>query len=199
MIKNNQKEYQLTLNNLEKLRLYFNLEMQEIDEIAGLGRNSYSRIISKKQSIKLDELISIGNNVYNLTVVKLLNKNLKEPTLKSLPPLVKELAISRQGKTVRQQQRRDLILFCILILNKHFQVGSTFTNSQIKSYLTDELQHIFKDKSIEWSKSILSTIIIDTNKKRKGKTKPEKLYQINSPLPQEIIDKAINTIGTDWL
>ncbi|MCY4778083.1 hypothetical protein ORI89_00360 [Sphingobacterium sp. UT-1RO-CII-1] len=173
--------------------------MQEIDEIAGLGKNTYSRIISGKQSIKLDELISIGHNVYNLTALKLLNTNLTPPRLTDLPLIVKKANQSRKGKTVRKQQRRDLILFCILILNKYFKVGSKFTNSEIKSYLTEELQNTFKDKSIEWNKSIVSSFIVDSNEKRKGKTKPEKLYILNSPLPQDIIERAITIVGIDWL
>lgn len=188
--KNNFNEYNLILSNLEKLRVSLNIEMQEIDRYAELGTNAYSRFINKKQSIKVEELISISNKIYNLEVVQILNPSLAIPEITDLPPIIVDLIKERIGKLPRTQQKRDIIQYCILILNQHFNVGDDFTNSQIKRYLTNDLELLFKNKSIEWSKSVLSPFIEYTDQTRKAKTRAEKVYKLIKAIPIDMITDA---------
>lgn len=199
MAKEEFNEYDLVLNNLESLRLSLNIEMQEIDEHADLGTNTYSRIASKKQPIRLDELISIGKNIYNLKGVEILSSNLKTPPLSRLPQSIQVIVKQRKGKVPRKQEKRDIIQYCTLVLDNYFKVGDEFTNSQIKGYLTGELETAFKGKSIEWSKSILSDFIEGTGKTRKAKTKAEKVYRLAKAIPTEMVEKATEAVETDWL
>jgi len=199
MIAKDIQEYDICLENLEKFRLSLNIEMQEIDGYANLGTNAYSRIISRKQSIKLEELISISNNIYNLKAVQILVPNAKAPLLSKLPKVISEIVKQRKGQEPRRQKKREIIQYCVLIINKHFNVGEVFTNSQIKSYLGGELEATFKGKSIEWNKSILSPFIHDTGKTRKAKTKAEKVYQLKKALPLEMVYKAKEIVGDEWL
>jgi hypothetical protein len=192
-------EYDLVISNLESLRLSLNIEMQEIDEYAELGTNTYSRIISRKQPIRLDELISIANNIYNLKGSQILSSNLKTPTSTRLPSAIKTIVIGRKGKAPRTQEKRDIIQYCILILDKYFKVRKDFINSNIKGYFSDELKIAFKNKSIEWNKSILSPFIEDTGETRKAKTKAEKVYRLTKTITKDIVDKAIETVGVEWL
>lgn len=192
-------EYDLAITNLENIRLSLNIEMQEIDEHAELGTNTYSRIINRKQPLRLDELISIAKKVYNLKAVQILSSTLKTPSIQSLPIEIKKIAKEREGKTARTQEKRDIIQYCILILSKHIKVGNDFTNSKIKGYFDNELKVAFKIKSIEWSKSILSSFIEDTGETRKAKTKAEKVYKLIKKIPEDMVDKAKDTVGTDWL
>lgn len=192
--KNNFNEYNLVLSNLEKLRVSLNIEMQEIDKYAELGTNAYSRFINKKQSIKVDELISISNKIYNLEVVQILNPSLAIPEITDLPPIILDLIKERIGKLPRTQQKRDIIQYCILILNQHFNVGDDFTNSQIKRYLINDLELFFKNKSIEWSKSVLSPFIEYTGQTRKAKTRAEKVYKLIKAIPIDMIKTAKESI-----
>lgn len=199
MVAKDVEEYDICLENLEKLRLSFNIEMQEIDEYAHLGTNAYSRIISRKQPLKLEELISISNNIYNLKAVQILVPNTKAPPMSKLPKVILEIVKLRKGQEPRRQKKREIIQYCILIINKYFNVGEEFTNSQIKSYLGGELEATFKGKSIEWNKSILSPFIYDTGKTRKAKTKAEKVYQLKTAIPLEMAYKAKEAVGDEWL
>jgi len=199
MISDNNDEYSIVLQNLEKLRLFFNIEMQEIDESVELGKNTYSRIISGKQSIKLNELISIGRKIYNLKAIQILNPNLKIPSIQSLPKIVRDIVKERKGKVPRTQEKRDIIQYCIVILNKHLKVGEHFTNSQVKQHFKGELETVFKSKSIEWNKSILSPFVEDTGTTQKVKTKPEKVYKLAKKIPKEMVRKAKDVVGADWL
>jgi len=198
MHKTNFNEYDLALNNLENLRLALNLEMQEIDEYAELGTNAYSRIIHKKQVLRLDELITIGKKIYNLKAVQLLSQVIKAPNIQSLPIEVARIAKERKGKSPRTQEKRDIIQYCILILDKYFTLGDTFANSQIKGYLKGELETVFKGKSIEWSKSILSPFVEDTKETKKAKTKAEKVYRLKKTIPKEMVEKASELVGNNW-
>lgn len=199
MIAKDNDEYNIVLENLERFRTSLNIEMQEIDEYSKLGTNAYSRIIAKKQSIKLDELISIGKNIYNLKAVQILRPNIKTPPLTKLPEIIRKIVTPRKGNTPRTQEKREIILYCILILSKQFKVNDEFTNSQIKGYLKGELEIAFKGKSIEWNKSILAPFIDDTKKTKKVKTKPEKVYKLIKKIPSSMVEKAIETVGIDWL
>jgi len=195
----NKDEYEILLQNLEQLRSTFNIEMQEIDIAAELGKNTYSRLISKKQSKRIDELISISNKVYNLPSSLLLSPNLQIPSIDHLPNAIKSISVLRLGKSIRRQKKRDIIQYCILILNTYFIVGDNFTNSQIKSYLKGDLEAAFKSKSIEWHKSIISPFIEDTGHTQKAKTKSEKIYRLIHEIPTEMVSKATNVIGADWM
>src|SRR5690606_23098462 len=199
MMSDNNDEYSIVLQNLEKLRLFFNIEMQEIDESVELGKNTYSRIISGKQSIKLNELISIGRKIYNLKAIQILNPNFKIPSIQSLPKNVRDIVKERKGKVPRTQEKRDIIQYCIVILNKHLKVGEHFTNSQVKQHFKGELETVFKSKSIEWNKSILSPFVEDTGTTQKVKTKPEKVYRLLKKIPSDMVKKAKETVGMDWL
>lgn len=199
MIKEESYEYDLIISNLEKLRLSLNIEMQEIDEHANLGTNTYSRIISRKQPIRLDELISISNNIYNLKVIQILRSNLKAPSSNRLPDAIKTIVIARKGKVPRTQEKRDIIQFCILVLDKHYKLEDNFTNSEIKGYFNEELELAFKNKSIEWNKSILSSFVEETGETKKAKTKAEKIYKLIKDIPREMVDKAKETVGVDLL
>lgn len=192
-------EYEIAIKNLEKLRLSLNIEMQEIDEQAKLGTNTYSRIVAGKQPIKLNELIAIGRAIYSLKAVQILNPNVKIPSINRLPIEIKKIAKERQGKDPRIQEKRDIIYYCILILNKHFKAGDDFTNSQIKGYLNDDLKFVFKGKSIEWNKSIIAKYIFDTETTRPAKTKPENVYKLLKKLPVKMVNEAKEIVGEDWL
>ncbi|TJZ50061.1 hypothetical protein FAZ15_21840 [Sphingobacterium olei] len=199
MNKTELNEYDLVISNLEDMRLFLNIEMQEIDEYAELGTNTYSRIVSKKQPIRLDELISIGKHIYNIKTVQILSPNLKMPQSTKLPQEIKNIVTRRKGKTPRTQVKRDIIQFCILILNRHFKIDDNFTNSLIKSYFNAELDLAFKGKSIQWNRSILSPFVEDTNTTQSGKTKSEKVYKLIKKLPSDMVKKAKETVGEDWL
>lgn len=199
MVLDSDNEYSIVLQNLEKLRLSFNIEMQEIDEYAELGKNTYSRIIARKQPIKLDELISIGRTIYNLMAIQILNPSLKVPSLESLPRAVRDIAKKRKGQVPRMQEKRDIIQYCIIVLDKHLKVGEHFTNSQVKQHFKGRLETAFKGKSIEWNKSILAPFVEDTGATQKVKTKPEKVYKLAEKIPEEMVNKAKDSVGTDWL
>src|SRR5690606_14242546 len=117
--------------NLERLRVFVKLDMQEIDEYANLGKGTYSRIIGGKQQPRFIELATIGKSIYEISVIDLLKPNLKLPTLKNLPEAIVAIAKSRTGKTPRAQKKRDLIHYCIHTLAKEFSVGDEFTNADI--------------------------------------------------------------------
>ncbi|MGA6117040.1 hypothetical protein [Sphingobacterium anhuiense] len=192
-------EYDLVINNLENLRLSLKIEMQEIDEYADLGINTYSRIISRKQPIRLDELISIANNIYNLKGTQILSSNLKIPSPIRLPSSIKTIVTRRKDKTPRAQEKRDIIQFCILVLNRYFKVEDSFSNSEIKGHFNEELKKAFKNKSIEWNKSILSSFVTDTGETKKAKTKSEKIYKLIEEIPDDLVRKAEEKVGTSWL
>src|SRR5690606_37122570 len=140
MMSDNNDEYSIVLQNLEKLRLFFNIEMQEIDESVELGKNTYSRIISGKQSIKLNELISIGRKIYNLKAIQILNPNMKNPSIQSLPKIVRDSVNERKGKVPSTQEKRDITHYCIVILNKYRKVRDHFTSSQVNRHFQGELE-----------------------------------------------------------
>lgn len=187
-------EYDICLQNLEKARIYFRIQMQEIDRYAELGINAYSRIISCKQKIKLNELITICNKIYGENAIEFLNPHMSLRNLTSLPAQIVEIVEVRKNIKPREQNKREIIQYCIIILDKHFKPGDEFTNTQIKEYLNKHLQSHFKGKSIEWKKSILSSYIIDTKKRKKAKTKSEIIYKLKKALPVEIVNNAKEAI-----
>lgn len=58
---------------------------------------------------------------------------------------------------------------------------------------------LYKGKSIEWNKSILSSFAEETGETKKAKTKAEKIYKLIKDLPREMVDKAKETVGVDLL
>lgn len=187
-------EYDICLQNLEKARIYFGIQMQEIDRFAELGINAYSRIISRKQKIKLNELITICNKIYGGKAIEFLNPYMSVPNLSSLPIQIAEIVEVRKNKKPREQKKREIIQYCIIILAKHFNPGDEFTNTQIKEYLNKNLQLHFNRKSIEWKKSIISSYIIETKKRKKAKTKSEIVYKLKKAIPTEIVNNAKKAI-----
>lgn len=190
-------EYKVAIDNLEALRMYAGLHMNEIDKFLGFSKGKYARIIAG-QSLELKDIIAISG-LYDLLAIDILKPNLKMPSLRRLPERIRSIAQERTGKTPRNQEKRDGIYYCALILNRYFKVGEDFTNSQIKGYLNNELKKAFKGKSIEWEKSIISECILDTETTRPGKTKPENVYRFVKEIPADIVEKAFEKIGDDWL
>lgn len=191
-------EYQIIIQNLERLRTNYGLKYEEVDEFGNLKRETYQNVIEEKTVLNVKELISI-TKIYMPDVPKIFNPKIRMPSFKDLPSNIQEIASERLGKTEKVIEKRDYIQYCILILNRHFKVGSEFTNSIIKGYLSDDLKKVFKGKSIEWDKSIISGYILDTETTQPGKTKPEKVYKLIKAIPKDMVDKAKETVGGDWL
>lgn len=191
-------EYRIIIDNLERLRINYGLEYEEVDSFANLKIGTYKSVITGKIVLSTKDLISIAR-IYTVGTPKLFNPKMKMPIFKNLPEAIKKIASERLGKTAKVIDKKDLIYYCILIFNKHYKINDDFTNSQIKGHFKGELDVAFKGKSIEWGKSILSPFIEDTGQTRSGKTKPEKVYKLIKKIPAEMVDKAKDTVGTDWL
>ncbi|MFD2554758.1 hypothetical protein [Sphingobacterium tabacisoli] len=190
--------YKIVLSNLEKLRIGNGLEYSEIDKFANLKDGKYEEVIDGKAILDTKELIAVSK-LYFPNPSKVFNPKMRSPSFNDLPDYIQIIAKERKGKTTRTQEKRDIIQYSILILNKHVKVGKDFTNSIIKGYLNNELKTVFKGKSIEWSKSVLSPFIEDTGETRKAKTKEEKVYKLIKTIPKDMVAKATATIGTAWL
>lgn len=180
--------------NIEKLINFFGLSKSLIDDRLGWKNNKYSRIHNRLQEPTLTDLVEIAE-LYGVKVRDLLDKNMKIPPLNSLSNKIKQDAQQRIGKPVKEYERSNLSSHLILILSNHYEVNSTYTTSDIRSYLPLELQN----KSIEWAKSILSPFIEDTGKTRPGKTKPEKVYRLIQAIPRKMVGKAKEIVDDEWL
>jgi len=191
-------EYKIIIDNLERLRINYGLEDEEVDSFANLKSGTYQSVITGKMVLSTKDLISIAQ-IYTVGTSKLFNPKMRMPIFKNVPEAIKKIASDRLGKTAKVIDKKDLINYCILIFNKHYKINEDFTNSQIKGHFKGELEVAFKGKSIEWGKSILSSFIEDTGQTRSGKTKPEKVYKLIKKIPADMIRKATETVGTDWL
>lgn len=191
-------DYKIIIQNLEKLRTNYGLEYSEVDEFANLKPGTYQNAIEEKAILNVKELISIVK-IYMANVPKIFSPKMRMPSFKTLSSKIKKIASERLGKTEKVIEKKDYIQYCVLLLNRHFKVGNDFTNSQIKGYFKGELETAFKGKSIEWSKSILSPFIADTGETKPGKTKPEKVYKLVKRIPAELVKKAEDMVGSDWL
>lgn len=191
-------EYKVIIDNLERLRINYGLEYEEIDSFAKLKSGTYKSVITNKIILSTKDLISIAK-IYTVDSSKLFNPKMRMPIFKNLPEEIKKIASERLGKTEKIIDKKDLIDYCILIFNKHYKINEDFTNSQIKGHFKGELEVAFKGKSIEWGKSILSSFIEDTGQTRSVKTKPEKVYKLIKNIPKDMVDKARETVGEDWL
>jgi len=190
--------YETVINNLEKLKDNYGLDYNDVDRLSKLKGGTYRDVVNGSKTIDLKELISI-TKVYLDDISKVFNPKMRMPSFKNLPQAVQGIASERLGKTEKLIEKKDLIYYCVLIFQKHFNTGSNFTNSEVKSHLSNELQKAFKGKSIEWDKSILSKYIIFTQKSQKGKTKPEKIYKLLEEIPDDLVQKAEEKVGTSWL
>jgi hypothetical protein len=191
-------EYKIVLQNLERLRTNYGLEYDEVDKFGNLKADTYKKIIIGKIILNLIELISIAK-IYIPEPSKVFNPKMRMPAFKDLSPVIQEIASERLGKMEKVIEKKDLIYYCILIFNRHFKVGTDFTNSQIKGYLNEELKEVFKYKSIEWNKSIISECIFDTKTTQPGKTKPENIYKLIKNIPADMVKKAREKVGDEWL
>lgn len=190
--------YETVINNLEKLKDNYGLDYNDVDRLSKLKGGTYRDVVNGSKTIDLKELISI-TKVYLDDISKIFNPKMRMPSFKNLPQAVQGIASERLGKTEKLIEKKDLIYYCVLIFQKHFKTGSNFTNSEVKSHLSNELQKAFKGKSIEWDKSILSKYIIFTQTSQKGKTKPEKIYKLLQEIPDDLVQKAEEKVGTSWL
>src|SRR5690606_23315757 len=163
-------EYKIIIDNLERLRINYGLEYEEVDSFANLKIGTYKSVITGKIVLSTKDLISIAK-IYTVGTPKLFNPKMRMPIFKKLPEAIKKIASERLGKTAKVIDKKDLIDYCILIFNKHYKINDDFTNSQIKGHFKGELDVAFKGKSIEWGKSIMSPFIEDTGQTRSGKTK----------------------------
>lgn len=190
--------YETVINNLEKLKNNYGLDYNDVDRLSKLKDGTYNDVVNGNKTIDLIELISI-TKIYLDDISKVFNPKMRMPSFKNLPQAVQEIASERLGKTEKLIEKKDLIYYCVLIFQKHFKIGSNFTNSEIKSHLSKELQKAFKGKSIEWDKSILSKYIIFTETTQQGKTKPEKIYKLLEEIPVDLVKKAEQKVGKSWL
>ena len=190
--------YETVINNLEKLKNNYGLDYNDVDRLSKLKDGTYNDVVNGNKTIDLIELISI-TKIYLDDISKVFNPKMRMPSFKNLPQAVQEIASERLGKTEKLIEKKDLIYYCVLIFQKHFKIGSNFTNSEIKSHLSKELQKSFKGKSIEWDKSILSKYIIFTETTQQGKTKPEKIYKLLEEIPVDLVKKAEQKVGKSWL
>lgn len=188
--------YETVIKNIERLRKNYGLKYSEIDKLGNLKKGTYLKVIEHQEILDIKDLIAIAE-IYSLKAEKVFNPKMRMPPFLSLPVSIQEIATERLGKTAKRINKRDLVQYCILILNEYYKPGDEFTNSDIKSHLKGELETIFKDKSIEWHKSILSLYVNDTGNRKSGKTKPEKIYKLVKKVPAEMVNKAKETVGMD--
>jgi len=191
-------EYQTIIANLERLRTNYGLELDEVDSLGKLKKGTYKNVVEGKAILNLIDLISIVK-IYLPDPSKVFNPKMRMPAFKDIPNVIKGIAAERLGKAEKQIEKKDRIYYCVLILDKYFNIGDEFTNSQINGYFKEELEKTFKGKSIEWSKSILSPFIEDTEKTQPGKTKPEKVYRLIQAIPRKMVGKAKEIVDDEWL
>lgn len=188
-MKQNMNEYQTTIENLEKLRKYCALHMNEVDNFLNFGEGKYARIISG-QSIELKDLITIAS-LYNLQAKDVLHFNLKMPAIKSLPDEVQSIKLARADIKPREQVKIHFKEHLILILSSYHKVGDIFSNNEIKKKLPDHL----KDKAIEWNKTTLKEYVAEAFPNQKSNIK----YTLIKEIPKIEITKALEKIGNKWL
>jgi len=191
-------EYQTIVQNLERLRTNYGLQYEEVDKFAGLKSGTYKAVIDGIVALTVKDLISIAK-IYITDPSKIFKPKMRMPAFKDLSSKIREIASERLGKKEKVIEKRDLIHYCILIFNRYFKVDTDFTNSEIKSYLNNHLKKAFKGKSIEWEKSIISGCILDTETTRPGKTKPENIYRLVKEIPADMVERAFEKVGDDWL
>lgn len=189
-------EYQIIILNLERLRKNYGLEQGEVDKFGGLKNGTYKNVVNGKVILNVKDLISIAK-IYISDPSKVFNPKMRMPGFKDLPVSIKEIASERLGKSEKVIEKKDLIYYCIIILDNYFEIGNEFTNAEIKGYFTGEFETAFKGKSIEWGKSVLSSFIEDTGKTQPGKTKPVKVYQLIKKIPSQMVKKAKETVGSE--
>lgn len=191
-------EYNVVLQNLEKLRINYGLKPAEVDSRAKLKKGTYQGAIDGNTDLTVKDLIAIAK-IYMPDPSKVFKHKMRLPAFKDLPEDIRKIAFERLGKTDKVIEKKDLIHYCILIFDKHFKLNSDFTNSEIKSYLNDDLKEAFKGKSIEWDKSSIAECILDTETTRSSKTKPENIYRLIKKIPTDMVKRASEKVGEDWL
>jgi len=192
------KEYEYVIQNLEKLRTNYGLKPAEVDSRAKLKKGTYQGAIDGSTDLTVKDLIAIVK-IYVPDPSKVFKQKMRMPAFKDLPEDIRKIASERLGKTDKVIEKKDLIHYCILIFDKHFKLNDDFTNSEIKSYLNDDLKKAFEGKSIEWEKSIIAEYVLDTETTRPGKTKPGNIYRLIKEIPADMVEKASERVGKDWL
>lgn len=175
---------------LESLRKHFKLEKNEVDRLAGLKAGQYSRMVGRNQKIDLKSLRDVCKKVYNLTIKELLNLDGKIPKEDNLPQEIRELIIGRD--TVRSQEKLDLTSYLIIIIAKHYKIHDIISNKIIRLYLPSNLMN----KSIELGKTNIKHCFEDINN---GTEIKRKVYKLISPVSNELIKKARESVDPTWL
>lgn len=175
---------------LESLRKHFKLEKNEVDRLAGLKAGQYSRMVGRNQKIDLKSLRDVCKKVYNLTIKELLNLDGKIPKEDNLPQEIRELIIGRD--TVRSQEKIDLTSYLIIIIAKHYKIHDIISNKIIRLYLPSNLMN----KSIELGKTNIKHCFEDINN---GTEIKRKVYKLISPVSNELIKKARESVDPTWL
>lgn len=136
-------EYEYVIQNLEKLRINYGLKPAEVDSRAKLKKGTYQGAIDGNTDLTVKDLIAIAK-IYMPDPSKVFKHKMRMPAFKDLPEDIRKIASERLGKTDKVIEKKDLIHYCILIFDKHFKLNDDFTNSEIKSYLNDDLKEAFK-------------------------------------------------------
>lgn len=175
---------------LESLRNHFKLEKNEVDRLAGLKAGQYSRMVGRNQKIDLESLRDVCKKVYNLTIKELLNLDGKIPKEDNLPKEIRELIAGRN--TVRSQEKLDLTSYLIIIIAKHYKIHDIVSNKIIRLYLPSNLMN----KSIELGKTNIKHCFEDINN---GTEIKRKVYKLISPVSNELIKNARESVDPTWL
>jgi hypothetical protein len=102
--------------------------------------------------------------IYDLTYCEFKKTNQEPPAVKDLPITTQEVALSE------------------------YSTDAKFTRSPIIANFSKDLINHMTGKSIEWNKSILKDLIIDTRETKPTSTnkKPEKIYKLAKKIMPEV-------------
>ncbi len=151
---------------LLELRKAYNLKQEDIEELAHLTTNKYSRIENGSQVPTLEDIVNIGK-VYGLGSHEILKPDLTIPSFDKLPTATQKVALQNKSIVVREKKSWNINDNILAVLNGYEQ-NENFTNSEIIARLPKELAEHMKNRSIEWNRGILKGVVEKTGRKRKG-------------------------------
>jgi len=185
-------EADLFIENLRNIISHLKLNKAKLNKKLGWPANKLTKILSNSQAPLIKDAREV-RKLFGLPANELSSKQLSEKEIDDLAERLNDVKRVRISSSTRASKMP--ISYIVVVLFKRYNLNSTFTKKNILSAMPSELA----DYSIEWEKTRLKKHIEKVHDTTNKDSSQEHKFKLIQDLPSEMIEKAIEDVGTDWL
>lgn len=187
-------EAKLFVQNLTNIIERLHLSKRKLNSKLQWPANKLSNILSFSQAPLIDDARSVRKRL-GLQTGDLLTRVLDDEEIDKLSERLADVKLARPTNTAARDREHSPVSYITVLIYQKYSLNDAFTKKDI----IDSIPPEFANYSIEWNKNRLGKYVKKVKEITNSENKSEHVFQLTQKLPMNIVEKAIEEVGVDWL